>query len=231
MTQYYKHGRTPHFDFSPGFSEDDEISHGYSNFKNKEVVISEKIDGENTNFYSDYIHCRSMNMTDHPSRSWVKQLWGNIKHNIPENWRIVGENIYACHSIYYINLPTFFFVFAVYNENNECLSWEETEMFCKELGLNTVPILYKGLWDLNKVKQCFTGKSTFYSINDNPIYLKHLDKEVCPNEQEGFVCRIADKFHYNDFGKSIRKLVRKNHIGTNEFWKTNWIPNKLKEGL
>lgn len=36
------------------------------------VVITEKMDGENTTLYRDGLHARSLDSRHHPSRNWVK---------------------------------------------------------------------------------------------------------------------------------------------------------------
>ena len=52
-----KYPRTPHLPFSPGRSDDD-IGLGKVEFTG-EVVVTEKLDGENTTLYHDYLHART----------------------------------------------------------------------------------------------------------------------------------------------------------------------------
>lgn len=141
----------------------------------------------------------------------VKGLHASIRHNIPKNWRVCGENMQAKHAIFYDTLTSYFFVFGIYDDKNVCLSWDDTVEFAQTLGLLTVPLLYRGIWDDKKVHACFTGKSIYGS------------------EQEGYVVRIAEKFHYNDFTYSVSKYVRAGHVaGDTEHWsKTGYKPNKL----
>ena len=115
MTKY-KYPRTPHLPWSPGFSSDDVILSD-DIFSGREVVITEKMDGENTSIYCDYIHARSINSGKHPSRDWVNALWGSIKKDIPEGYRICGENLYAQHSIKYVDLESYFYVFSIWNKD------------------------------------------------------------------------------------------------------------------
>jgi len=93
--QRYKYPRTPHLSFSSGINEDDVKLDRHSIFNNCQVVVTEKLDGENTTLYRDYIHARSLDSRHHPSRAWVKALQASIGHEIPEGWRICGENLYA----------------------------------------------------------------------------------------------------------------------------------------
>ena len=101
----------------------------------------------------------------------------------------------------------------IVNDKRVCLSWAETKEWAELLGIMTVPILYEGVWDLEKVKNCYTdGK--------------------CPmgwgKEQEGYVVRNADEFALEDFENNMAKWVRRDHVQTDDFWMRNWEPNKLK---
>lgn len=185
-----KYPKTWHVPFSPGCSSDDKMHTDISFFENKEIVISEKLDGESCTMMNDCIHARSLDSADHPSRHWVKGLWGSIKHDIPNNWKICGENLYATHSIHYTNLESYFMVFNIWDENDICLSWDDTVTFCKFLGLQHVPVLWRGIYNKKFVEN--------FKINS----------EI----QEGFVIRIAESFPFEDFEKSIAKYVRHNHI-------------------
>jgi len=47
-----KYPRTPHLPWSPGASSDDVRHLNIDHFKNKQVVVTEKMDGENTSLYT-----------------------------------------------------------------------------------------------------------------------------------------------------------------------------------
>jgi len=215
---YFKYPRTYHFPWSPGTTSDDRILLSTENFHNQEVIVTEKLDGENTSMYSDHIHARSLDSKHHASRNVVKSLHGRIRYLIPDGWRICGENVYACHSIHYRNLEAYFYVFGIYDDKNICLSWDDTVDFSQSLGLQTTPVLYKGVWDEDKVKSCWTGISTASPEDD----------------QEGYVLRIANPFSYNlqDDGISSQytaKYVRKNHVQTSSHWMNQPIvPNLIR---
>ena len=59
------------------------------------VIVTEKMDGENTNMYRDRIHARSIDSSHHESRSWVKSFHAQIKDSIPSGVKICGENLYV----------------------------------------------------------------------------------------------------------------------------------------
>lgn len=212
MSFLYKYPRTPHLPFSPGKSLDDISIFTTDHFERMDtVVITEKLDGENTTMYSDYIHSRSLDGRNHISMNYVKNLWANIRYKIPSDYRICGENVFAEHSIHYSALENYFYVFSIWQKNT-CLNLEETLYICEDLELNYVPILYKGKYSDKTAFSCFTGKSKV------------------GGEQEGFVVRNINEFVFNEFSNNIAKYVRANHVQTNEHWKNKPITqNELKK--
>lgn len=206
-----KYPRTRHCTWSPGMNSDDKIHKDMSNFEGKRVIVSLKMDGENSTCYNNYFHARSIDGRNHESRNWVKNYVSNFQHDIPENWRICGENLYAEHSIKYDNLESYFYGFSIWNDKNECLSWDETLDWFELFGIVHVPVLYDDIFDEDKIKNLYTE-----------------DKW---NTMEGYVIRIADEFSYFDFKNSVAKFVRKNHVQTTKHhWQSQTvIPNKLKE--
>lgn len=207
----FKYPRTYHCPWSPGLHKDDKMIPNMDSFVNKRVIVTEKMDGENTTMYQDYIHARSIDGRNHPSRDWVKNFWSSICHEIPIDWRICGENLYALHSISYNDLETYFYGFSIWDEFNMCLSWNETQDWFQLLGIKSVPVLYDGIYDERKIKSLYDDKKDY----DN---------------REGYVIRLADKFSYRDFKTSVVKYVRKDHIRTTKHWMQGKSEtNKLKE--
>jgi len=204
----YKYNRTFHLPWSLGATNDDKIMKDISGFYGEEIVITEKMDGENTSISRDYIHARSLDSADHPSRHWAKGLWGQIRYDIPEGWRICGENLYAKHSLGYDNLPSYFMAFNIWNDENVCLSFDETIQWCQLLGVEHVPVLWRGIFDEKFIRNF----------------------ELDYSKQEGYVVRVTKSFGYDDFGRFVGKNVREGHVQTNEHWMFQKIvPNKLKK--
>ena len=108
FTNYIKYPRTYHLPWSENITDDDRIIKSLDKFKEGRIIITEKMDGENTTMYCDYIHARSVDGRHHPSRNYVKQFRSSISHEIPEGWRVCGENLYAVHSIRYEDLSHYF---------------------------------------------------------------------------------------------------------------------------
>ena len=69
-----KYPRTMHLPWSLGLTNDDKKIACLDAFIGQRVIVTEKMDGENTSMYSDYIHARSLNGGNHLSRDWVKQF-------------------------------------------------------------------------------------------------------------------------------------------------------------
>jgi hypothetical protein len=205
-----KYPRTPHLPWSLGFTDDDINLKDVEHFINKHVIVTEKLDGENTTLTFDYTHARSLDSNNHPSRNWVKNFWSQIKSEIPNGMRIHGENMYAKHSIKYSELPTYFIVFGI-SEGSVFLSWKDTVEWCELLGLTIAPVLYNGVFDEEQIKKLFSGKSQM------------------GGDQEGYVIRTADSFLIKDFQRNVAKFVRKNHVQADAHWTSLTIePNILK---
>lgn len=206
----YKYPRTYHLPFSKGATSDDKILKDTKHFIGKKIVVTEKMDGENTTIYRDYYHARSLDSKHRNYHSYLlSEIIPRIKYDIPENWRICGEYLYAKHSIWYTDLEDYFLVFSIWN-GESCLSWEETREYCELLGLSIVPELYIGDYDEDKIK----------SIAEN----------VVEHGGEGIVVRLLDTFSYENFSTSIAKYVRENHVQTDGHWSLGKIiQNKRRQ--
>jgi hypothetical protein len=210
FTHYVKYPRTYHLPWSPSVGKDDRVARDLSYFYDREVVVTVKKDGENTTMYSDHIHARSLDSASHPSRTWVKNLHARIAHDIPPEWRVCGENLYAKHSIHYLDLRSYFEMFSVWDNKNICLSWDETVLWAGLLGLDPVDVLYRGKWDEKLIRGLYTST--------------HGDSEC-----EGYVVRVADAFPYREFSRATAKYVRAGHVHTHGHWMRSLVvPNQLK---
>ncbi len=191
--------RTPHLPWSPGLSPDDVRTADLSGLAGREVVVTEKLDGENTTLYADGLHARSPDSGHHPSRAWVKALQGRIGHAVPAGWRVCGENMYARHSLAYENLDSWFYGFSVWDADGRCLDWDRTVAFLRGLGIPVPPVLWRGVLDGR-------GERALRALN--------LDLA----RQEGYVVRTADGFGPEDFGRRMAKWVRRGHVQTDTHW-------------
>jgi len=213
--QYTKYPRTYHLPYSLTVSDDDKRLASDDQFKDmKEVIVTIKMDGENTTVYPDgYIHARSLDGNGNPWQNIVKGLIQNWFYMIPNGWRVCGENLQAKHSIGYTfrERSDMFQVFGIYDEDNNCLSWDDIKDFCTECNIKTVPEIYRGPYDKEKILEAF----------------RNYQDSVYPQEVEGFVIRNAESFPYDKFKGNTGKYVRANHVQTDEHWTRNWINNEI----
>ncbi len=209
FTDYVKYPRTYHLPWSEGATKDDRFIENLDRFIGNEVVVLTKMDGENSNFYSDYYHARSINSDNHWSRNWAKNFHARIKYDIPNGWRVCAENLYAKHSIKYDSLKSFVLVFSIWNESNECLSWDNTVEWCELIGLDMVPVLYRGIFNEDLIRSLF------------------VERDSDGNEMEGYVVRIASSFKYEEFKRCVAKFVRRNHVQTSHNWKSQCEKNSI----
>lgn len=204
----YKYPRTYHLPFSKGYTSDDKVLERDSQFSGMKIVVTEKMDGENTTIYRNTYHARSIDSKHQGYHSWILNYIRQFQYLIPDEYRVCGEYLYAKHSIKYENLSSYFLAFSVWKDK-ECLSWDKTKMFCKDIGIEMVPILYEGIYNTEKV----------ISIAEN----------VVKNGGEGIVVRNMDTFKYEDFQCNVAKYVRENHVQTERHWSLGKIEkNKLK---
>ncbi|GAA4962868.1 hypothetical protein GCM10023205_28310 [Yinghuangia aomiensis] len=198
--------RTGHVPWSPGATADDVRAGDLAGLIGREVVVTEKLDGENTTLYADGLHARSVDSAHHPSRAWVKGLQGRVGAGIPAGWRICGENMYARHSLAYDALDSWFYGFSVWDAADRCLPWDATVRFLRRLGIPVPPVLWRGVFDERALRKL------------------PLDTQ----RQEGYVVRTVDGFPRDAFGHRVAKWVRARHVQTDTHWMfADVVPNGL----
>lgn len=194
-----KYHRTFHLPFSESKTDDDRTLKNVNHYEGKEVVVTLKMDGEQSHIYSDgYFHARSIDGLPHHTQSFVRNLASKIGYELPPGWRISGENLYAKHSIKYENLESWFLMFALWDEKNICLSWDTVTEWASLLDLKTPKVIFRGIFDEERVRESF---------------------EPYKKEHEGYIVRLTESYPYGAAKYSIAKYVRKNHIQTSNHWK------------
>lgn len=156
-----------------------------------ELIVTEKMDGENTTMSNSRIHARSVDSASHDSQSWVRSMWSKIQYDIPNGFRLCGENMYAMHSVYYDSLSSYFYLFGVW-DGTTLLSWDETTEWAELFNLETPKVLYRG------------------TSLKNAMNSWDLDEE----QSEGYVVRVAGQIPLRMFSRSVGKFVRANHVRT-----------------
>jgi hypothetical protein len=206
-TDLVRFPRTYHLPFSPGMNDDDKMMRTLDHLVGEEVVITSKWDGRNTTIYPNgYLHARSPDGRPHESQAMVKAEAARFAYNIPEGWRVCGEDLYMKHSIAYANLPSFFLGFQIWNERNVCLSWDETLEWFELLEINPVDVLWRGTFDEAAIRRL--------PLPDTSNW-------------EGYVLRVARSFAYAEYPLAVGKWVRPNHNHLHNQRNAPIIPNQL----
>jgi hypothetical protein len=202
-----KYGRTFHLPISVGATSDDKIMSSLDGLMVDDLLITEKMDGENTTIHSAGTHARSPDSRYHPSRDWIKAFAAGVSPQLSNSERIVGENLYAQHSLGYEALPSYFMGFS-WIIGNDIQPWDATLLRFEELGITPVPVLYRGPF----TEGLFEG----------------LAEQLDLAKQEGFVARDAAGFSETEMPIRMGKYVRANHVQSETHWmKSEIVTNRL----
>ena len=125
--------------------------------------------------------------------------------------------VYGIHSIEYDPLKEYrtYYLFAV-RQGDTFLSWDDVELYASFLDIPTVPVVLRGGFDSQVEMTQF-------------LRAERLLPSMLGEEKEGFVIRKPDAFAANDFDRNVMKYVRPKHVQTDQHWRRNWQPCKLKK--
>ena len=213
ISERKKYKRTYHLDCSPGLQSDDKLipDNEFAFFEGKEVVLTEKMDGENTSLYPSSMHARSIDSKHNFTRDWVKKLHATLCHDIPDGWRLVGENMWGAHSIAYPDgaLEGYFYLFAIYDEKDTLLSYDDILMYADILDLPMPQELYRGPMDMKRIQKVLDSIDT--------------------NVMEGAVLRVTKAVEDDSglFHKGLAKWVREGHVQEDS---EHWLRNVQQNG-
>lgn len=205
-----KYNRTPHLTWSPGGTKDDKRIVTLDGLLNREVIVTEKVDGSNVCLEHDAVYARShAKAPKHPSFDALKALHAQVKSMIPEGVQIFGEWCYAKHSIEYTNLPSYLLLFGVrdlyWDTSRRWASWDLVEDWAEQLEVATVPLL--GRFSV-------TTESQLKEVTDRFT----TAPSALGGVREGVVVRVAESFEDSEFPISVAKWVRKDHVTTSDHW-------------
>ena len=214
-----KYPRTYHLPWSQGATDDDKTHSAAAierMFAGQEVVVTEKLDGENTTVYATgECHARSVDSAAHESRDYVRGKAREIGFcGLPSGWRLLGENLFAKHSIVYDRLPDYFIVFGVADEHNVARPWDEVEDWANLIGLPHAPVVWRGVWNAHAIERLYPFQSAFSSTN----------------LAEGYVVRDAGTFPMSQFDKHVAKFVRRGHVQADSvhWMQQTVVPNRRR---
>jgi hypothetical protein len=223
-----KYHRTLHVPWSPGATSDDKMLWSVDHLIGRELIISEKLDGENncmTNEEGGYYARSHSGMPTHKSNNEGKVIHATRRHLIDPDISVFEEYCCAVHSIRYnLGLPAYAFVFGVRDDKTGWWwAWDDVVLMAAHLDLPTVPVLWRGTvrssGELEVLTQrlCINQPSVYGSARPDGTFEVRPDK-VTIGAREGVVIRLASE--YKDPAVSIAKWVRAGHVATDEHWKS-----------
>ena len=248
MNESKKYGRSLHAPISLGTTSDDRfMPKGYLDyFSKQELVLTEKLDGQNNCFTKNGVFARShTSITAHAWDKPMRERWELIKKDLG-SLELFGENMYGIHSIAYKNLESYFYLFAI-RDNERWLSWEEVKFYASLLDFPTVPQIkiktplkkfYSEIKNEDKALEAWLKESlgeTWLESTNSAGLLGGYDPLTQRACSEGFVIRNAKEFltnqgeikvASNEFN-NLFKLVRQNHVKTDIHWSKSWKPSTL----
>lgn len=215
QTSKQKYPKTYHLPWSLGVQSDDKLLKSVSHFHGKMVVATEKMDGENTTLSSEYYHARSLDSQFNWTRSWVAKMHSVLKNDLSPGLKLVGENLFAKHAIYYPtnSLEGYFYLFSIWEDlvgggdNDYCLDYDSIVEYAYLLDLPMPKVIYRGIFDEKALIEA----------------AKNLDRETC----EGYVLRTVDGFFRNEFTKCVAKYVRSDHVQDDS---EHWLKTAVQNG-
>ena len=214
-----KYPSTPHWIESLSVHRDDMYHDDCEYFVGKRVIISEKIDGGNTCLFNGNTYARSVQLPSNDG--WFAMV---KKHHAWKTYGndfmcYYGEDIYGIHSIEYdpIEECNTFMLFSMFDitdpDDIVICSWDDITNNGMEFPV--VPIVFDGIFE------CVEDITKFFMNNIS-------GSSVLGPVKEGFVMRVADSFHLDDFAFNVAKFVRKNHVQTDSHWRRNWKSCRTK---
>lgn len=202
-----KYPRTFHFPWSPGGTSDDKRLSDVSRLVGVEIILTEKCDGSNLTYTRKNVFSRSHSgPPSHASFDLAKATHGRIAHLLSEGISVFCEYCYAVHSISYTALPQYSLVFGVRDDVNGLFwDWDMVVAQAADLGLPTVPVLFRGVVASAEELQTLTERLS-------------REPSTFGGPREGVVARVTAQFPEAEFGKNLAKWVRKDHVQTDEHW-------------
>ncbi|WP_459188465.1 RNA ligase family protein [Parabacteroides sp. APC149_11_2_Y6] len=221
-----KYGRTYHFPFSPGTTSDDRINHMYwEDIQRIETLVhTEKLDGENNclNRYGVFARSHAAPTTS-PWTCQLRERWELLKRDLGDI-ELFGENLYAVHSIEYKRLESYFFIFAV-RQQDTWLSWEEVKFYA---GLCDFPVVPELAVQPVKALTQETLQRQIILWAQEPSIFGSIDTQLVQDcSREGVVSRNINEYPVSEFARNVFKYVRKGHVKTGEHWTRHWKRARL----
>lgn len=222
MSGQIKYPRTPHLPWSPGVTRDDRVISTLEPLLEREILVTEKLDGSNVCFTKDNLYSRG-GLATHHQFDWLKGWHASVKHLLSAGVHYYAEYCYAVHSIVYKGLFHYVNLIAVRSEyepgwGDVWWTWEETRRVADILSIPTVPVIgaMQKASSEEALKGILTPLTQFPSVYGGP--------------REGVVVRYPGYIRCKDqFDTLVAKWVREGHVQTDQHWANRPIEKQRLE--
>jgi hypothetical protein len=210
-----KYPRTPYLPWSPDVGgRTDRVLRDVDHLVDREIVITEKLDGGNLTMTGEEVFARShMAAPAHRSFDLAKASHAYLRYQIPPGLSVFFEYMFAVHTIVYECLPSYLFTIGVRDDQSRYWwNWDETEQMAATLNVPTVPVLFRGIVRSPQELADLTD-----TLGSQP--------SVFGPDREGVVVRVASEFKY--LGDSLAKWVRPGHVAGEHWTRGQWFQQRL----
>jgi hypothetical protein len=176
-----------------------------------DVVVEEKLDGANLGFSLGFDgRLRAQNRGQYLVEpysgqfarlpSWLARHVETLEAVLDPGWMLFGEWCAARHSLHYRDLPDWFLLFDVYERRNT---------FAQDVGLATVPEIFRGRTDLAALRQCMCDIPSRYRSG-------HALEGLVIRRESDVTCLKRAKLVRPDFVQAIDTHWRRRNIEWNQ---------------
>lgn len=258
MSQLLKYPRTFHIEGSKLQPGDDGMGdYPFSKIKNKHLVVEEKMDGANCAISISQdgrllLQSRGHYLTGGPRekhfdkfKTWANTHINELRRVLTPRYIMYGEWLYAKHTIFYTDLPSYFMEFDVFDRrDNVFLDTKRRSELLKELPfISSVKVLKEGMFQNIEELTNLIGKSYFISDNKNEILKnksesQNLNFEIIEREtdssnlMEGLYIKVEENGIVKGRFKYVRHDFLTSVVESNSHWLDRpIIPNKLEDSI
>ena len=257
LNRLYKYPRTPHLTGSrlqPGDEDLRVISTDI--LKGQHLVVEEKLDGANSaiSFNTEgrlLLQSRGHFLDGGPRekhfalmKAWVMSIHSALWEVLGSRYVLYGEWLYAKHTIFYDQLPHYFFEFDVLDkEREEFLSTPARRELLGSLPVTPVPTLFSGTIRSARLLKSFVKPSAFQSESWRQTLTevcesRRLDsaralRETDPSGlMEGLYLKVEVGGRVTERFKFVRDSFLQAVDESGDHWLNRpIIPNQLREGV
>jgi hypothetical protein len=187
-----------------------------------QITIEEKLDGANTGIIR---HKRGYHLQKRGSLmgtgehdqftfmgNWARYNEGKLLE-IPMNWIVYTELMFARHLIHYDMLPSYVIVIDIWN-GKKYIDRYEKEKFCSKLGLQIVPLLHYGYGTKSGLFHYTCEKSKFSSSDSmEGAVIKNYKKQMRGKiVRPEFMKGVEESDHW------VKHAVKRNNLVEGANW-------------